>query len=137
MQFERYFRLADRLGSGVRCDSHGVFVGDTPLLERGVDRVGRAEWRPRSLSDLNCDLSKVYGLPVEFSPKIGGLATVARALGRDDVVHAQIATLLLQIPNPPALTKSGPTREEAFDVARALRAGDLLQRDWDPTKHPR
>jgi hypothetical protein len=137
VQFDRYFRLADGAGRGISCDKRGLFVGDTPLLEQVADRAGRAEWRPRRLSDLNRELAKAYSLPVEFGSKIGGLATVARALNRADLVRAQIATLLMQIPDPPALTKSNRTKEDVLDLVRALQAGDLLNRDWDASKHPR
>ncbi len=66
MQFDRYFRLADGVGTGVCRDERGLFVGDTPLLEQVAARTGRAEWRSRRLSDLNCELAKACGLPVEF-----------------------------------------------------------------------
>lgn len=138
MQFERYFRLADRAGgSGVCCNNQGLFIGETALLERADASDDRADWRPRPLADLNRDLARAYGLPVEFGAKIGGLATVARALGRGDLAYAQIATLLLQIPDPPSLTKSDPTSPESLDLARNLQASGLLNRDWDPAKHPR
>ena len=138
MQFERYFRLADRArGSGVCCSNRGLFVGETALLERADASDDRADWRPRPLADLNRDLARAYGLPVEFGAKIGGLAIVARALGRGDLAYAQIATLLLQIPDPPSLTKSDPTSPESLDLARNLQASGLLNRDWDPAKHPR
>jgi len=137
MQFERYFRLADRAGGGVCCNSRGLFVGETALLERADTSDGHADWRPRPLAELNRDLARAYGLPVEFAAKAGGLAAVARALGRGDLAYAQIATLLLQIPDPPSLTKADPASPERLDLARALQAGGLLNRDWDPAKHPR
>jgi len=137
MQFERCFRLADRAGSGVCCNSQGLFVGETALLERADAADKCSSWRPRPLAALNLDLGRAYGLPVEFGAKIGGLATVARALGRGDLAYAQIATLLLQIPDPPPLTKVDLTSQERIDLARALQAGGLLNRDWDPAKHPR
>jgi hypothetical protein len=89
------------------------------------------------VSDINRDLSECYGLPIEFTPKIGGLAAVSRALNRGDLLHAQIATLHLQIPDPPSLTKSLQNAEEIIDLARQLQASGLLKADWDPTKHPR
>lgn len=118
MQFERYFRLADRPGSGVWCDSHGLLVGETPLLERADSPNGGVKWRPRPLADLNCDFGEAYGLPVEFGAKIGGLAAVARALSDDDLTLAQITTLLLQIPDPPPVTKANPT-PRGFSIWRA------------------
>jgi hypothetical protein len=50
-----------------------------------------------------------YGLPVEFGSKIDGLTAVARALSRGDFMYAQIATLHLEIPDPPTMKKSEAT----------------------------
>jgi hypothetical protein len=95
------------------------------------------QWQPRAASDLNRELRNCYGLPVEFDSKIAGLATVARALNRGDLLHAQIATLHLQIPDPPRLTKAPRSTEDIIELARQLKASGLLKADWDPTKHPR
>jgi len=136
-QLGRRFGLSDMPGSGISCGENGVFVGGVPVLERPRGPIGLDEWRPRAVSDLNRDLGKCYGLPVEFNVKISGLTAIARALGRGDLVHAQIATLHLQIPDPPALTKSAHTTSEIMDLARQLKASGLLKADWDPAKHPR
>ena len=105
----RYFGLSDVPGTRIWCGENGVYVGAVPLLERmcGLGVCGRHyQWQPRPVSDLNRDLSLCYGLPVEFARKIDGLRRVARALDRGDIVHAQIATLHLEIPDPPPLTLS-------------------------------
>jgi len=121
----------------VYCGERGVFVGAVPLLE-ARDGWGRPDqWQLRPLSDLNHDLSQCYGLPIEFDRKIDGLEAVARALGRGDLIYAQIATLHLEIPDPPALEKSAHTPDEVIDLARQLRASGLLKGDWDPARHPR
>lgn len=127
MQFERWFRLSGEPGSGVSCDEKGLFVGATPLLERTAGPDGRAEWRPRPWTGLNCDLGKAYSLPVDFGEKTGGLASVGRALDRGEIVLAQIAALLLQIPDPPALMKSEHDGSEVPGPALALQAGGLLR----------
>jgi hypothetical protein len=114
-----------------------VFVGAVPLLEQRCGSSGPDQWQPRPLPDLNRDLGECYGLPIEFNLKIGGLAAVSRALNRRDLVHAQIATLHLQIPDPPPLTKSPQSAREVIDLARQLQASGLLKSDWDPAKHPR
>jgi hypothetical protein len=62
---------------------------------------------------------------------------VCRALNRGDLIHAQIATLHLQIPDPPPLTKSAQTPNESIDLARQLRASGLRKQEWDEEKHPR
>jgi hypothetical protein len=108
-----------------------------PLLEQTRDVIGLQQWQPRPVSELNRDLSKRYGLPVEFDAKFSGLAAVARALSRGDLVHAQIATLHLQIPDPLPLKKSVRAASEIINLARRLQASSLLKADWDPTKHPR
>ena len=137
MKFDRFFRLADAPGSGVSCNRNGLFVGETSLFEEKRDRAGRPEWRARALSDLNRDLSERYGLPIDFSAKMPAVAAIARSLGRGDLVQAQIATLLLQIPDPPKLSKTDPTSGELTTLARQLRESGLLKADWDPEKHPR
>jgi hypothetical protein len=148
MRFARHFRLSDAPGAGVRCDENGAFVGDTPLLERVADPGRRDAWRPRPLAELDRDLGKAYGLPVSFAAKLGGLASVARALDRGDVAHAQVATLLLQLPDPLATAsatrptnvipdppdRGGPgdspdIRDSGANAAARFDAGDALNGD--------
>jgi hypothetical protein len=129
----RRFALSNDRGSGVSCGEKGVFVGTVPLLERAE---ANGQWRPRPVSDLNVELGDCYGLQIEFNAKIGGLAAVSSALNRGDLLHAQIATLHLRIPDPPRLTKSPQTAAEIADLARQLRASGLLKADWNPAKHP-
>jgi hypothetical protein len=136
-QLGRRFGLSTELGSGVWCGENGVFVGSVPLLEQSNSQSGLDHWQPRSVSELNRDLSECYDLPIEFTPKIGGLTSASRALNRGDLLHAQIATMHLQIPDPPALTKSSQNAEEIIDLARQLQASGLLKADWDSAKHPR
>lgn len=134
----RRFGLTDLPGAGVSCGNNGVYVGAVPLLERvcgsGV-RGAPDQWQPRPLSDLNSELSTCYGLPVEFDRKIDGLRRIAQALERGDLIHAQIATVHLEIPDPLPLTKS--TSGEILNLACQLQTSRLLKVDWDPTKHPR
>ena len=134
-QIGQRFGLSHNRGDGIFCSEDGLFVGDVPLLKQS----GRASdlWQLRPISDLNRDLSRRYGLPIELDGKIGGLTAVARALNRGDLVHAQIAALHLRIPDPPSLAKSRRTTSEIMDLAYRLRASGLLKADWDPAKHPR
>lgn len=138
-QIGRRFALSNKSGAGVSCSESGLFVGAVPLLEFGSTSGagGRHQWQPRPVPDLNGELSKRYGLPIEFGRKIDGLTAVARALSRGDVIHAQIAALHLQIPDPPTLAKAQQTFSETIDLAHQLRASALLKADWDPAKHPR
>ena len=124
MKFDRVFRLADAPGTGVSCNQNGLFAGETALLDERRDHLGRAEWHARSVADLNRDLSKRYGLPIDLSAKMPAVAAIARAFGRGDLVQAQIAALLLQIPDPPELSKTDPI------FRRIDRAGAPVAREW-------
>ena len=84
-QLGRRFGLSEIPGSGISCGKDGAFVGEVPLLERPRGQNGSGQWQPRRRADLNLDLSKRYGLPLEFSAKIAGLAAIARALDRGDI----------------------------------------------------
>lgn len=133
----RYFGVSDAPGASVSCGTSGVFVGEVPLLERSCSRNGFQQWEPRPVRDLNRDLSKRYGIPIDIDAKAGGLIAIARALNRGDLLHAQITTLHQQIPDPPPLTKSTQTMGDIVALARQLQASGLLKADWDPLKHPR
>jgi len=135
----RSFGLSDVLGTGISCSRDGVFVGGVPLLERNCSfgTSGHDGWQPRPLSDFNRDLSARYGLPIEFDRKIGGLRIISQALDRGDLIYAQIATLHLEIPEPPSLGISARSPDRLINLARQLAASRLLKADWDPAKHPR
>jgi hypothetical protein len=127
----RFFRLSP---GGIECDEGGLRVGDVALLAR--DEKGA--WAVREGCDLGRELSRVYGLPVDASAKMAGFATVAEALQGRNIAKAQIAALLLRLPDPlplagAALGKSGEQR-----LCRDLAACGLLKADgdWDE-KHPR
>jgi hypothetical protein len=105
------------------------------LLER--NRKNSMYWQPRPLSELNRDLSKRYGLPIEIDVRISGLAAIARALNGGDLLHAQIATVHLEIPDPPAAGKSARGVNETSDLVRRLKESRLLKADWNPAVHPR
>ncbi len=137
MQFARLFRLSDTIGRGVHCNRDGLHVGSTPLLERVESAERGATLRPRSLAAIRDELSAVYDLPVAFAAKVDGLATVAGALDRGDLVRAQIAALLLGLPDPPDVAKSERSPNDINELAKKLEASGLLEAAWDPTKHPR
>jgi hypothetical protein len=134
---EKRDRLSVETTRGVFCGKEGLFVGGVPLLERRRNSSGADEWRPRPATDLNRDLHKHYGVPIEFERKTDGLGAICRALNRGDLIHAQIATLHLQIPEPPVFTKAAQTPDAVIDRVRELRISGLLKQDWDPQKHPR
>jgi hypothetical protein len=136
-QIGRHFSLSVGPGRGVFCGEKGVFVGAVPLLERRRNSSGANEWQPRAAADLNRELHKHYGVPIEFERKMEGLGAICRALDRGDLIHAQIATLHLQIPEPPVLTKAAQNPDAMINLVRQLRINGLLKQDWDPQKHPR
>jgi hypothetical protein len=130
----RTFRLSPGV---ISCERDGLFVGAVPLLERGgLDGRDRG-WRVRPIGELNDELSACHSLPVDVIGKAAGLAGVARALDRGDLALAQIASLGLQFPDPPALEKSDRTAEDVQGMAAQLFWSGLLKGDWDETKHPR
>jgi len=131
MQFARYFRLSDAPGAGVRCDESGLWVGETPLLERAAGPDGRSVWRSQPLADLDRDLGKAYGQPVAFAAKLGGLTSVARALDRGDFAHAQVAALLLRLPDPPEVAASRRASGDGRDLAAQLKFAGVLAASID------
>jgi hypothetical protein len=78
-----------------------------------------------------------YGLPVDMSSKRGGVAVIAKALNEGDLARAQVAAVLLGVPDPPSLSKGAPSRQERIKLAGDLRWSGLLKADWDPDEHPR
>ena len=127
----RHFRLWP---GGVACDAEGLRIGGTPLLTRDA----RGHWAPRDEGELNPALSRLYGFPLDLARKRAGLEVVAKALGNGEIARAQIAALLLQLPDPPA---GGNAESDPFGKARLaldLAACGLLKvdDDWD-AKHPR
>ena len=70
-----------------------------------------------------------------MSAKLGGLKAIANALNAGDLARAQIATVLLGIPDPPHLFKGAAARERMIKLIRDLQWSGMLK--WDPDEHPR
>jgi hypothetical protein len=131
----RAFTLSPQRGrDGVFAGTDGVFVGGVPLLRRAERGM---PWSVRSIAELNKDLSARYGLPVDFTSRAAALSLIATALNRGDVGMAAIATVQMQIPDPPWIAEESETHEEVIRRAAALRRSSLLKADWDPALHPR
>src|SRR6266851_1412853 len=101
----RFFRFSRE---GVECDERGLRVGDVALLAQNE----KGGWAARDERDLDCDLSRAYGFPVNVHAKMAGFTAVANALQSRNLAKAQIAALLLRFPDPlphagAALSKSG------------------------------
>lgn len=128
------FRLSPHGKSGISCDGEGAFVGAIPILHR-LRMTGKDEWQPRDCNNLSEEMSAQYGLPVDMSSKRGGLRTIAKALNDGDLARAQIATVLLGIPDPSPLSKRNGSRDQMIKLIRDLHWSGLLK--WDPDEHPR
>lgn len=123
-----WFRLG-RAGDqqGIFCGEQGAFAGVVPLLSEVEGTLGRFRWAPRPVSALNGGLSAVYGLPVDMTAKMRGLAAVAGALTAGNVALARIATLHLQLPDPPPLEKGTRSHEEIVALAAFLHRSGILK----------
>ncbi len=131
ISFMRYFQL--RPGR-IECDAGGLRVGGVALLARDA----KGAWTRRDERDLGRELSKLYGFPLDLGSMRKGIDAVAAALGNAEIARAQIAALLLRLPDPPASAGSQYGALEKRRLARDLVACGLLKADddWDE-KHPR
>jgi hypothetical protein len=113
---------------GVCCTTQGLLLGRTALVEhRGGVYVAR------SRGDLERLLRRAYGEEIAVDRVASGLAVVAAALDDNNLALAQIAALLLRLPDLPDL--AARDRIEAEDAR--LAGGDTLCRSFDPARHPR
>lgn len=115
-------------GLGVSCDAEGAFVGAIPILSR-LRKGGKDEWHLRDCEQLSEEISEHFGLPIDMSSKTGGLSVVAKALNEGDVARAQIGTVLLGIPDPPALSKGACSRDQTIKLIRDLHWSKMI--NWD------
>lgn len=123
-------------GHGVSCDANGAFVDFVPLLKR-VYESGRGVWKRRSCEELSDEIGLNWDLPFDIRSRTEGLNTIARALNEGDVARAQIAAVLLAIPEPPSLEKRASSHSARIKFIRDLHEGDLIKADWDSDEHPR
>jgi hypothetical protein len=126
------FGLSERTKSGVACSGEGLFVAGVPLLEKAQEP--NAAWHPRPIVDLNSEIGKHYGLPIDLSARLDSLKAIARALDAGDLIYARLLTLHLRVPDPP---EHKCNAAELLALAQRLRANGLLKVAWDPAKHPR
>jgi hypothetical protein len=131
LSFARCFRLRP---GGVECDAGGLRVGDVALVARDANGA----WTRRDENALSRELSKLYGLPLDFGSRRRGVDAVAAALAKGEIARAQIAALLLRLPDPPASVGGQSDKLEKRRLADELLACGLLKADadWDE-KHPR
>jgi len=131
LSFARTFRL--RPGA-TECDADGLRVGGVALLARDA----KGAWTKRDGGELNRELSKLYGLPLDCERKGRALDTVAAALTNGELARAQIGALLLQLPDPPSAAVAQPDGLEKQRLVDGLLACGLVKADadWDD-QHPR
>ena len=100
-------------------------------MRPGIGRSGTSR-------SLRLELSRRYGLSLDFAAKRSGLEAVARALRCGETARAQIAALLLKLPDPPPRGAVDLGERERLTLALDLVACNLLKvdPDWD-AKHPR
>jgi len=129
----REFRLSPRGKGGVSCDAEGALVGCIPVLKR-LRKNGKDIWQPRDCDELSGEIAKQYGLPIDMSAKTSGLRAIANALNAGNIARAQIATVLLGIPDPQPLSKQARSRDQMIKLVRDLHWSGMLK--WDPDEHP-
>jgi len=130
--FGRTHTLASRRDDRrVFCGSEGLFVGPVPLLESAPHSCGARHFAPRPLAEVNRDLERCYGLPVDASAIEGAIAAVARALNDGDPARACIAAVFLRLPDIP---EASP--QALLKCATALAERGLLKADPNDPKHP-
>ena len=66
--------------------------------------------------------------------KINGLGVVADALNRGEIARAQVATLLLRLPDPGRVDSA---RTPGLRKLAVLLESGWIAKEWDPSKHPR
>jgi hypothetical protein len=106
----------------------GLLLGRTRLVERRG-----SGYAARSQGDLERLLRRAYGEKVAVDRVAAGLAVVVAALEQNNLALAQIAALLLRLPDLPDLAAGD--RIEAEDAR--LAGGGALCRSFDPARHPR
>ena len=127
----RTFRL--RAGR-VECDADGLRVGGARLLDLVGASSDFRNWRPLAQPEIDRVLTRAYDAGICADSKRRGLAVVAEALNQGDLARAQIAALLLRLPDPVLSKLDLDARKEEL---AALRESGLLAKDWDEAAHPR
>lgn len=122
------FRLRS---DAVDCDGNGLRIAGRDLLRREGRESSPLRYALLAIEEIEERLWQAYGCKVSAAGKLRGLQVVADALNRGEVARAQIAALLLKIPDPAPANSFPPT------VAKRRHEGGWLLKDWDADEHPR
>lgn len=125
------FRL--RVGA-VECDEEGPRVAGVRLLDKAQDARRGERWRVPALPEIETRLRRAYDRRIGAGDKLGALHAVARALDDGELARAQIATLLLRLPNPP---EAGAESSDGHILDKALNDNGWLVKEWESDDHPR
>jgi hypothetical protein len=109
-------------GQGLYCTSAGLFIGEGYALVGGsLGKSNDGGLRIRPLDEINADLSRSFGMPIDWRNRMGTLRAVAKALDDGDLTRALIAAVHLDAqPLPDAsaalhLSKISAVRKQGFD----------------------
>ena len=131
------FRLSPLGKGGVSCDEDGAFVGAVPMLVR-TRQARQGRMAPARLRRSLQGDERAIRPACRYVVEDGAVSeSIANALNEGDMARAQVATLLLRMPNPPSLSKGAPSRQEMIKLAGELHWSGVLKADWDPDQHPR
>ena len=103
-------------------------VGGAQRLEPVGAPSGVRNWRPLAQPAIDRIRSRAYDARICASDKRQGVAAVAEALNKDELARAQIAALLLRLPDPVAAKLDPDARDEEL---ACLRESGLLAKDWN------
>lgn len=87
-------------GSGLRCDSGGLFLGRDALLKR--DRNGKFEARP--VAEFQAIFGRAYREESNWESRIRSVHLIADALNKGDIARAMMTAVLMRLPDPAEVT---------------------------------
>jgi len=105
-------------GTGLRCNSEGLFLGSEALLQQ--DEEGN--FHARSSAHLRKVFTGTYREEADWESRIRSVALVANALNKGDMARATMTAVLMRLPDP-----AGPVRIADVD-------GGLAKAGFNPNE---
>ncbi len=127
------FQMFKLRSGAVECDENGLRVHGVSLLVSNCV-AKRYSWTLPDDATLESNLKRAYGLQIEIGSKREAFCVIVDALNVGDLARAQVATLLMKLPDP--LERKPQIADMQF-LAKRFEAGGWSLKDWDPDKHPR